>query len=493
MKMLAPFVAPLALIAVFVAAPSSAVSPPQTSGSQSDASMGWEKLTKGDVEAAYQLLRDNHPAATQDAHDPSFIANLDRAYHRALSRAEVVRSMDGYTATLREFANSMGDGHIWSNPEFSRETMSWAGVIAARRGPDWIVAGEDKELVGTDILGARIVACDGEPIAEVAQNVMHFRSVTGDEAVQIMRAGRLLLDDGNPFLSRPKTCDFEQGGIIKSIRLNWQETSRGDLQKTYWKSAFGAAGFGLRPVAGGYWISIEALEPNAQPVIDQASSEAVSLRNAAYVVIDLRGNSGGDDAYGRKLADALYGPAYVESRLGPAASDCASVFRASPQNIDAVRKQIPVFQASGDTAAASEYTQALQTMEFSISKGAALTGSITCTAVAKTPSITARSLMHAPVFILSDVSCFSSCINAVGSFRKLGAVQIGQITGSDTHYAEVREVLLPSGLSTFSTLMALMPDAPAHIGPFVPSISYDGDISDTSALEAWIPAHALLH
>jgi hypothetical protein len=45
---------------------------------------------------------------------------------------------------------------------------------------------------------------------------------------------------------------------------------------------------------------------------------------------------------------------------------------------------------------------------------------------------------------------------------------------------------MPSGLSKFSTLQAMSPAEPLQDGPFVPSVSYDGDIADTAALERWI-------
>jgi hypothetical protein len=50
----------------------------------------------------------------------------------------------------------------------------------------------------------------------------------------------------------------------------------------------------------------------------------------------------------------------------------------------------------------------------------------------------------------------------------------------------VREIVLPSGLATFSTLQAIMTDAPRKIGPFDPKIPYPGDIADTAALEKWV-------
>jgi hypothetical protein len=47
---------------------------------------------------------------------------------------------------------------------------------------------------------------------------------------------------------------------------------------------------------------------------------------------------------------------------------------------------------------------------------------------------------------------------------------------------------LPSGLSTFSTLEAIIPSLPRAIGPYEPELRYDGNFNDTAALEAWIVA-----
>jgi hypothetical protein len=101
------------------------------------------------------------------------------------------------------------------------------------------------------------------------------------------------------------------------------------------------------------------------------------------------------------------------------------------------------------------------------------------------------SLLRAKLFVLTDAACFSSCIKTVGDFLKLGAAQIGEPTGAVTHYSEVRELVLPSGLSTFSTLMAIMTESPLRIGPFVPKYEFDGDIADTAALEKWVQELAL--
>jgi hypothetical protein len=88
--------------------------------------------------------------------------------------------------------------------------------------------------------------------------------------------------------------------------------------------------------------------------------------------------------------------------------------------------------------------------------------------------------------LLTDGLCFSSCLGVVDDFRRLGAMQLGQTTDAATRYTEVRDVPMPSGLSTFSVLQAFSPADPVRLGPFVPEHAYDGDIADTAAVTAWV-------
>jgi hypothetical protein len=101
-------------------------------------------------------------------------------------------------------------------------------------------------------------------------------------------------------------------------------------------------------------------------------------------------------------------------------------------------------------------------------------------------SVPTGSKLKGRLILITDNLCFSSCLIVAKDFRDLGALHVGQTTDADTHYSEVREELLPSGLSKFSTLQAMAPAEPPQEGPFVPSVLYDGDIADTAALERWI-------
>lgn len=458
-------------------------------GHPTDAVALWRELTKLDVEAAYSLLKDDHPAAAPEAGDSRFVAALEAAHARALSRAAQAGSHEGYIATLGEMANSMGDGHIRSYGRQVPRQVRWAGIIAARRAQSWVVAAADPRIAGAELTGAQLLTCDGRSAEEFGRDVLHYMTNVDVPAALAMNANWLFVDQGNPFLTPPRSCTFEHGGQKVTLNLNWQPISRTELIEHHWHSAFGEAGFGVRASGVGYWVGIEQLVgAKAQAVVDEVTQQAVQLRSAAYVVVDVRGNGGGNDHYMRELAWALYGQPYVDAILEPDSDvpgACQEVYRASADNIQAISEAAKTLRKQADTHGANEYVKAAQEMRTALAAGRALTGSPTCP-VWKPPAQTPPPLIRAKVYILTDNACFSSCINGVKFFRQLGATQIGLPTSADTHYSEVREIVLPSGLATFSTQQGLMPNFPAAVGPYNPVIGYDGDITDTAALERWV-------
>jgi Peptidase family S41 len=471
---------------------------PLAAQAQDNATSHWRALTQMDVEAAHTLLSDNHPAATRTVNDPAFVAALKGAYADARVHALKVTSYPGYVATMGAFANAMGDGHIWSHPLYVPNVIQWAGIMTAKRSASWIVASADRDIVGEDITGARIVSCDGIPVDDFARDTLgRFQRVWSVQAMRVLAAPRLLVDEGNPFMKRPSACVVEQNAAQRTITLHWKSISRAAFITSI-KGVTGKSGYGIRQVGSGYWISLETLGVQAQAVIDAAKTQQEKLRNAAYVVVDVRGNGGGDDDFGRKLANILYGDAYAVAHIGQGGDDaaCQPVWRASPENIRAVDAEAQVFAKTGETMGAREYSEAVVAMRAALQAHHELTGNPTCTPPQNTPVATnAASLMHGRVILLTDSVCFSSCINVAGFFRLLGATLVGQTTGADTHFSEVREITLPSGLSTFSTLQAIESDMPRAIGPYAPDVPFDGDISDTAALETWIaqtvvPSHS---
>src|SRR3546814_427539 len=91
------------------------------------------------------------------------------------------------------------------------------------------------------------------------------------------------------------------------------------------------------------------------------------------------------------------------------------------------------------------------------------------------------------VFSLTDGISMSACLDAVDLWTRFGATPIGRETGADTIYMEMRSVDMPSGLGSMSLPMKYyIGRERGHNQPVVPVHRFEGDMSDTAALEGWI-------
>lgn len=217
---------------------------------QQDAAAHWRALTAADVDAAYHLLLEDHPGAAPEAGDEAFRQRLAAGYEKAKARAAEVTSYDGYVWTLAGLAVGMGDKHIWSRPLYVTDRPEWPGLIVARRGRDFVVVDESDATQGAPLEGATLVSCDGVAADRLAdQRLGEFRIVRGIEAQLIQRAAWLLVEEGNPFLRRPQSCDFSQAGQLRTVPLKWRSLWRHDyFARLAALPTRGAAGFGVRKV-----------------------------------------------------------------------------------------------------------------------------------------------------------------------------------------------------------------------------------------------------
>jgi hypothetical protein len=452
---------------------------------------GWRQLAQGDVDAGHRLLAEDHPGAAPEANDAAFRRRLAEAHAEARRRAAEVVSFEGYAATLRGFAAAMADKHIAADLLVVPEQMNWAGLVVARRGNDWIVAREEEAVDESPLGGSRLVSCDGVGAEAFAERRLGgFRAIWSIPAQQIEAAPYLFIDDGNPFLTRPAACIFERGGQRREVALRWRSTEWSRLEPRLRAAARrGAAGFGVRRSGAGYWIALQSLGEDAAPVVEAVRAQAADMRRAPWVVLDMRGNGGGNSAYGSFILDALLGRA---ASRGEQVVGCNPVWRASPRNI-AVLRSIADRPNDQLGAGATVYWRAQHRRAVeAAAAGRALSGPPACGATAAAeagegPRRRPRgSLFSGRLIVLTDHVCFSSCVLVTSAFRRLGALHVGEATDAMTRYFEVRSDELPSGLAAFSTLQALSPSSPAQIGPFVPDRLYDGNIADTAALEAWV-------
>ena len=464
-------------------------------GQADSAARHWQALTAVDVEAAHRMLVEDHPGAVPEVGDEAFRRRLAAAHAVALERARQASSFEGYAATLAGLAVSLGDKHIWSRPLYSSATVDWAGLLIARRNARWIVVEEREAADGPSLKGASLISCDSVAADRLAeQRLGGFKIHWPIEAQRVQRAPWLLFDDGNPFLKRPDRCLFSiAGGPPREVALRWRSLQRSEipaLLKPF--PTRGEAGLGVRKSGPGWWIGLETLSADAQPVVEQVRAQAETLRQAPYVVLDLRGNSGGSSHFGPLIAKALFGDRFVEARLGETASGaaCPKVWRVSERNLERLEFYKTRMGPQLGKEVVESFAREYAGIHAAKAAGKAFSGSVVCGSRAP-PRLAPATVVpefRGRLVLLTDNSCFSSCLLVTDQFRRLGALHVGETTDANTNYMEVREMKLPSGLSMFSTLQAVAPAEPAQIGPFTPQVPFGGSIADTAALEKWVQA-----
>ncbi len=247
-----------------------------------ESAQGWPGLTRGDVEAAYRILNEDHPGASPEAGDAAFRATLEDARRVALNRANEVRSFEGYNATLAGFVNAIGDRHVGALPLYRSDTRNWAGLITTMHDGQFVVMSAAAQSEESALVGARVVSCDNVPVETFAREKLGgFRAVWSIEAQRLQAAPFLLIDDGNPFVLRPRSCVFELNGAARDVALQWRPIQRTELSPMTRRALNqGQAGYGVRDFAGGAWIALEGLEDPAEAVVEAVRRDAERLRRA---------------------------------------------------------------------------------------------------------------------------------------------------------------------------------------------------------------------
>lgn len=448
------------------------------------AAQDWKALTRTDLDAAAALIRDNHPAMAPALGDKAFVARFDASLAKARSRIDKVEDADGMAAVLRGFAVGLGDDHIAWGPKGGLPIKAWPGFMVAQKGPDLVVTATSD---GAPPLGAKLLDCDGVLARELLlrRTVGHVTD-PDIEAQRVMNSIWTLLDDGDPFIPRPKTCRLEIDGRTVEQPLAYQPVTPEIFAKIRdGRRMFGHAGFGVRQVGQAWWIGMESFDQRAPAVIAETQSRQAFLRAAPLVVIDLRGNGGGSSLFGDQLAAVLLGDAPLRAlkQSGGPAKICPAIWRASPGNrasLEAYAQRFP------DQAA--YWRGEGQRMDAAIAAKQPLTGSAEgCQVGERKDPPPPHPLFAGKLVVITDAACFSSCPMVVKRLKDLGALQVGQATNAPTRYMEVRAVDLPSGLGRFTTLQKAAMSSPPLIGPYAPDVPFPGDIANTQALEAWVP------
>jgi hypothetical protein len=219
---------------------------------------------------------------------------------------------------------------------------------------------------------------------------------------------------------------------------------------------------------------------------EKVYGELARLRDAQWIVFDLRGNGGGNSAWGTRALQALYGDQYGELLSDTPAYHKALV--ASQATIGALR----TFANAPENVKQREvFLNFVQRLETAVQKGEPL-AVVDDSSEAENRALLAK-VRQRPggprLAAIIDRNCFSSCMNFLQQLRAIGdTVVLGEPTKGYSPYGEINRFELPSGNGALYVASALYASPQATREPFVPDLAYRGNMADDAALTTWVAA-----
>ena len=463
----------------------------------------WQQLTRKDLAAVRQLVQENHPGPV-DSEDPAFGTHLETDFAAACRAAEQARGYEDWLFALRFYAASFQDGHLEFGESVHRDTVRWPGFLVVYTGDGkYRVAGPEPGPPGAEErppAGAELLSCDGRtPAQMMTADVLPYFGIRDLEASLFRYAPRLLVDEGNPAHSAPKTCRVRVGGDEKEYPLHWQAIPQQDLA-----AKRRLAGRGPRVKSsleitpdGGAWLRLCDFNPSEEDAraLHEVLARLPEMHDRPYIVFDLRGNDGGSSAWGEEAVKDFFGASAL-AQLQARSHDHAD-WRASAGNVAYLRGVLPTIQRNfgADSADAALVTRVIAGLEEALAPGQPVyqepaehprppRGQETTVAAAPLPAS-----YRGKVFLLTDAWDASAALDFCDLLLVIaGVIQVGQPTSADSVYLDARwPVALPSGLGDISLPMKVYRDRRrGNNQPYLPALRWEGDITDTAALQRWV-------
>lgn len=405
----------------------------------------WHAATLADLQEMHDRIEANTPGPV-DPRNPQYKVWLKQGLIEAQKLAQSSTSKAQYVRALRLYANGFRDGHVQVGAK-GDNALIWPGFLT--------ILGDDNRTrvaavgAGAPVeVGDELKGCDGLTADELTrQRVDRFRynpDIPHSRASQSYRLFYTLADDPDLI----KSCTFKHGDEERTVELQWHAVDDKTLSKAIDALPGGVTpSFGVRQVDGVWFVSVPSFnEPAAtmQPLVDGVRSNIEALRQAPVVVIDVRGNGGGNSTWGSKLAATLWDEQSVD--LIERSFDWTTDWRASRLNIDLTRANAAKAAAQGLAEDAAFRTKMADAMQHALERGVALATSPEPPTTRGLPEGT-KSPFKGRVFLLTDTRCASACLDFADIVLRLPNVaHAGLPTSGDAVYIDVVERDFTSGL-----------------------------------------------
>ncbi len=467
-----------------------------------DGSPNWSARALIDLAAIREQLWANTPVP-YDTENPQYREWAIKGFAEAEARAGQAKDRAGYFYTLAAYMNGFGDPHFQIGLKGDQLSPRWPGFIVSRAGDAAEVVYRDEADASAPPLGAKIVACDGKPLTQLMdERVYPFRMNPKLASDRRIGMTRLFLDRGNPFAPAPSVCHVEQNGTARDVALAWRAAPP---DKDPWWDKYQAAGTGPKaewgvtePVPGVTWIGVPTFSsddenfPKLDALIKAVEAKGAAMRQGRAIVIDTRGNGGGNSSWADKLAAAIFTSDVLSRHAAPNREEAVD-WRGSQANAaywkdwsNQMAKEFGPLSLNrfGALAIGWQLGRTASQNPPIIRVGSCKPGRAGGITKARPKG---ASPFKARIYFLSNGSCGSSCLNFADTVLMVpGVTVIGSATSADGAYMEIRGIDLPSGEAEIAFPQKVERGAArAPMEAYEADIPYDGSWSD-EAVRKWV-------
>lgn len=451
----------------------------------------WADLAKSDLDFVYQQVRANHPGMA-DQDNPYFRAWTEQGYTQAVAELPKVSSLHDAQVLLRRYFAGFADVHMWLSYDYEKDAVRWAGMVAQRQGKRYVIGHSEESDVP---VGAELVSCDGRGVDAIIEEDLvpgAFNNRRLDWLKTSLATNVLAVVEQNvhPEYAR---CVFAVDGAQREVPLKWRSHAQYKFSTVVRAIAPHLSKDStiteLKP--GTYWVRLPQFQPNDAQVkqLDELAARMPSLRNADLIVFDLRGNGGGNSVWGWRVLAGLVGAEYLQQQTH---DEGYAEWRASTGNLAYLRDNLlprltRQYGAGHKDLALFESLQRRMQQAIALGQPFVRQEEAAPARAGQAAAAPLTPLSKARIALVTKSGCASSCLDFADYALALpGTVHLGETTGADTVYMDVRPLVLPSGLGRFSMAQKVYRGRPrAHNAAYVPHIPYTGAIHDTPALQVW--------
>lgn len=455
----------------------------------------WSKMTLQDLAMIHNILNENTVAALNDA---EFQKWLEEGYKEARLMAEKVNDFDGYLAALKRYSSGFYDAHVRVYPLYQPIEMSWAGFLLRYEEGKYVVFHVVNDGKDYPKVNDTLTHIDGMDIKNYMRDTLFkYDEFNPDlDAGWVRSSSAITLRKANPFIPLPKQYSISSEGKARTLNFNWGtiSTCHGEeLVNSSYKPV--KNDFGIRDFMDGEgaWISIPTFNIKNDEQINKMQTlleQIPQYLQKKFLVIDVRGNGGGNSEWGTSLLKQIYGDSFVSTKLYDLNKNTYALYRVSPSNLAYFQELLLSTneQLGNDSSTARYLDVTINKMKEAIKNRNFGTVQLGPEPPSSLISDTMEPKFKGKLYFLTSTSCGSSCLTFADQlFQMPQVIHIGYPTAADTFYVESRSVALPSKNARLQFPINM--DMERRRGSNVqynPAHRYMGNINDTQNIEKWL-------